>query len=254
MSNGGATSETDFISSEVDAERYRPARSRALARGLVVIAVIVVIAVAVPAVMIHFKKAELVTETERRLEILSRGRAEVIETWLDGMTRPADRVVESELFRLFATEMDLSGGDISDLATGGEGMPEGSEVPAGLGVPLAAQLPFMEQVLSDFAQNADFLAGYLINRNGIAYVTSAGAETIDPERQAIAKTVFDSGRLAFGPVRASPAGLVMDFYAPILPAQSESGAGKAVGVLLLTAPVAEKLGKARVPHPLAEPG
>ncbi len=46
----------------------------------------------------------------------------------------------------------------------------------------------------------------------------------------------------------------MDFYAPILPAQSESGAGKAVGVQLLSAPVAEKLGKARDPHPLAEPG
>lgn len=254
MSNGGAASETDFISSEVDAERYRPARSRALARGLVVIAVIVVIAVAVPAVMIRFEKADLVTETERRLEILSRGRAEVIETWLDGMTRPADRVVESELFRLFATEMDLSGGDISDLATGGEGVPEGSEVPAGLGVPLAAQLPFMEQVLSDFSRNADFLAGYLVNRDGIAYVTSAGAETIDPEQQAIAKTVFDSGRLTFGPVRASPAGLVMDFYAPILPAQSESGTGKAVGVLLLTTPVAEMLGEILAPPPLAEPG
>jgi PAS domain S-box-containing protein len=254
MANGGAASETDFIASEIDPNQYRPARSRALFRGLVVIAVILVIALVVPAVMIQLKKSDMVVELERRLEILSRGRAEVIDTWLNGMTRPADRVVDSELFRLFTTEMDLSGDDISDLATGGEGVPEGAEVPPGLGVPLAAQLPFMEQVLSDFTQNAEFLAGYLVNRGGIAYVTSAGAEIIDPEQQAIAKTVFESSRMAFGPVRASPAGLVMDFYAPVFAAQSESGEGKTVGVLLLTAPVAEMLAEILTPPPLGEPG
>ena len=254
MSSGSEAVKPDFVSAGVDPDRYRPARSRALTRGLVMIAVIVVIAIAVPALMIQFKRSELETDLERRLEILSRGRAEVIETWLDGVTRPADRVVDSELFRLFATEMDLSGGDISDLATGGEGIPEGAEVPPGLGVPLAAQLPFMDQVLSDFAQNAGFLSGYLVNRDGIAYVTSAGAGVITPEQQAIAKTVFDSGKLAFGPARAAPGGLVTDFYAPIFAAQSEPSEGQTVGVLLLSAPVAEMLGEVLTPPPLAEPG
>ena len=148
----------------------------------------------------------------------------------------------------------LSGGSISDLAAGGEGTNEESGIPLGLGVPLTAQLPFMEQVLSDFTHNANFLAGYLVDRNGIAYVTSAGAKTIGPEQQAIAKTVFKSGRLAFGPVRASPAGLVMNVYAPVFEAQSVSDEGKTVGVLLLTAPVAEMLAEFLTPPPLAEPG
>ena len=240
MSDGSETMEPDFISAEVDAEQYRPARSRALVRGAVVIAIIVVIAVAVPAVMIQVEKSGLENDLERRLEILSRGRAEVIDAWLDGMTRPAGRVVDSELFRLFATEMDLSGGDISDLATGG--------------VPLAAQLPFMSQVLGDFVENAGFLDGYLVNRDGIAYVTSPGAGTIGPEQQAIAKSVFDTGGLTYGPLRSAAAGLVLDFYAPVFAAQSGSSQGQTVGVLLLTAPVAERLGQVLTPPPLAEPG
>ena len=157
--NGGADCETGFTAPEIVPDRYSPARSRALVRGLAVIAVILVVSAAVPALMIQQKKGSLVVELERRLEILSRGRAEVIDTWLSGMTRPASRIVDSDLFRLFATEMDLSGGSISDLAAGGEGTNEESGIPLGLGVPLTAQLPFMEQVLSDFTHNANFLAG-----------------------------------------------------------------------------------------------
>ncbi len=254
MSNSSETMKPEFISAEVDTEQYRPARSRALIRGLVVIGIIVVIAVAVPALMIQNQKSDLESDLKRRLEILSRGRAEVIDTWLDGITQPAGRVVESELFRLFATEMDLSGGDISNLATGGTGGAEESEIPVGLGVPLAAQLPFMSQVLSDFTKNAGFLEGYLVNRNGIAYVTSAGAGAIASEQQALAQSVFETGKLTFGPARAGPAGLVLDFYAPVFAAQSEPSEGQTVGVLLLTAPVAEKLGEVLSPSPLSESG
>ncbi len=224
-------------------------------RGLLVIAVIVVVAVAVPALMIQAQKSDLESDLKRRLEILSRGRAEVIDTWLDGVTRPAGRVVDSELFRLFATEMDLSGGDISNLATGGDGRAGGDEepeIPAGLGVPLAAQLPFMSQVLSDFAENAGFLDGYLINRDGIAYVTSAGAGPIAAAQQALAKSVFETGELTFGPARAGPAGLVLDFFAPVFAAQSEPSGGQTVGVLLLTSPVAEKLSELLSPPPLSD--
>ena len=254
MSNTSESLKPEFISAEVDAEQYRPARSRALFRGLVVIAIIMVIAVAVPALMIQGQKSGLESDLKRRLEILSRGRAEVIDTWLDGVTRPAGRVVESELFRLFATEMDLSGGDISGLAAGGSDSTGEPEVPLGLGVPLAAQLPFMSQVLSDFTENAGFLDGYLVNRNGIAYVTSAGAGAIGSEQQALVQSVFETGELTFGPARAGPAGLVLDFYAPVFAAQSEPFAGQTVGVLLLTAPVAEKLGEVLTPPPLSEAG
>ena len=49
--NGGADCETGFTAPEIVSDRYRPARSRALVRGLAVIAVILVVSAAVPALI-----------------------------------------------------------------------------------------------------------------------------------------------------------------------------------------------------------
>jgi len=244
----------DSVLSEVDPDRYRPQRARVRKGGLIVIGLIVAVAAAVPAIAISVKRDSLMDELHRRLEILARGRAEVVEAWLEGVSRPTARVVESELFRLFATEVDLSGGDISDMTTRDGTAPEDADLPEGLGVPLAAQLPFMAQVLGDFVKSADFLAGYVVGRNGIAYVTSAGADTISPAQQATAGAVIEDGQLRFGPVRTGAAGPVMDIYAPILAAQSENGGEHPVAVLLVVAPVGAILSEALASPALAEPG
>lgn len=245
----------DSILSEVDPDRYRPQRAKLRKGGLIVIGLIAAIAVAVPAVVISLKWDDLKAELQQRLEILARGRAEVVAAKLDGIARPTARVVDSDLFRLFATEVDLSGGDISDMTTGdGTAPPKDSGLPEGLGVPLGAQLPFMEQVLSDFTKNSGFLAGYVVGRNGIAYVTSAGADGISPAQQATAAQVIEDGTLRYGPVRAGAAGPVIDIYAPILAAQSETDNGRPVAVLLVVAPIGAILSDALTPPPLAEPG
>jgi len=254
MASSGEAAAPDFLSADIDPKAYRPATSRALTRGAWVITIVAVIAVVVPFLAIQLKRVEVVGEFERRLQILADGRADVIATWLDGMTRPADRVVDSELFRLFATEMYLSGGDISDMATRERTDPPDAGTPSGMGVPLAAQLPFMQQVLTDFTKSAEFLAGYVVGRNGVAYVTSANADPISPQQQAIATEVFETGVLRYGPARAEPTGLVLDVYAPIFRAQSEIGTDRPVGVLLLTGPITAALGQILSPPPLSQPG
>lgn len=254
MASSGEAAAPDLISADFDPKEYRPSASRTLTRGALVITVVVAIAMVVPFIAIQLKRAEVVGEFERRLQILADGRGDVITTWLDGMTRPADRVVESELFRLFATEMDLSGGDISDLATRDQPVPPDATAPPGMGVPLTAQLPFMQQVLTDFAKSADFLAAYVVGRNGVAYVTSAGADPITTAQQEIATEVFEAGVLRYGPARAAATGLVLDVYAPIFRAQSEVGADRPVGVLLLSTPITAALGQMLTPPPLSQPG
>ena len=254
MASSGDAAASDIISADIDPKKYRPNASRALTRGAWVITIVVVIAMVVPFIAVQRQRSEVVAGIERRLQILADGRGDVVATWLDGMTRPADRVVDSELFRLFATELDLSGGDISDLVTRDQAAPPEEPAPSGMGVPLAAQLPFMQQVLSDFIKNADFLAGYVIGRNGIAYVTSAGADTITAAQQAISAEVFEAGVLRYGPARAAATGLVLDVYAPIFRAQTEIGADRPVGVLLLTTPIGATLGQILTPPPLSQPG
>src|SRR3546814_2631644 len=108
---------------------------------------------------------------------LAAGQAGVISTWLQGTRRLADPVVESELLRLFSTEMDLAGGDMSQMVA-----PPGEDSP-GLGVPLVEQVPFIERIVSDFAANADFLAAYVVGDNGDSFVTSDGAASFSDRQR-----------------------------------------------------------------------
>lgn len=266
---------SDFITSAVSAEQFTPRQSRALVRGLLVIGVVIAICIAVPAVLIWLKHSDLEDQLARRLAILAQGRAEVIETWLAGTVRPAGRVVDSELFRLFATEMDLINRADAATPAPADQAAQAAAADAELQTTLSEQLPYMERVLSDFAQGEGFLAGHVTNREGIAYITTAGALQMSAEQQALARSLFDSGAVVFGPARRLPSGLVVDFYLPILAAQSEAAGGQyvveppggsqspagaqasaafTVGVLTLTAPIDEMLLEVLAPPPLAEAG
>ena len=108
MASTGDAAAPDLISADIDPQKYRPNASRTLIRGAWMITVVVAIAILVPYIAVQLQRSEVVAGFERRLQILADGRGDVIATWLDGMTRPADRVVGSELFRLGCAN-DLEG-------------------------------------------------------------------------------------------------------------------------------------------------
>ena len=257
MAEAGPDPEPTAASAGAAAPTPTPKRPRVRrARGIWVLAIIAVIAVVVPGIAIQTKRTELRADLEHRLGILSRGRAEVIGAWLEGQAHPIGRLVESEMVRLFATEMDLARADMADMAAGaGNGKPTaGAGDGAGVNVPLAAQIPFMSQVLSDFTRAEGFLAGYLINRDGVAYVTSAGASELSPAQAAVAARAMSRGALVYGAARLAKAGLVLDLFAPIFPAQGEAARGEPVGVALLSVPLGARLSAFLAPPPLARPG
>ena len=64
----------------------------------------------------HFtakKNDELVENVKHRLELVAQGRADVFGTWLTDLTHRGDRLIKSDLFRLYASEV---GSIRSDLA------------------------------------------------------------------------------------------------------------------------------------------
>jgi len=223
-------------------------RGRLLAWGAAVLAVIAVAAVLVPTLTIGAKKSQLGEQIAERLQITAAGQAGVISTWLQGTRRLADPVVESELLRLFSAEMDLAGGDMSKMVA------PPSEDQAGLGVPLVEQVPFIERIISDFAGNADFLAAYLVGRNGDAFVTSSGATPFSSQQRHLALDSIERGQTAYGAARSISAGLVMDLAAPIYAAQVEPGRGKPVATLVLVVPLTGALSEFLAGDPLATPG
>lgn len=253
MSESQTNADPAYDLEAVSADSFRPATSRPLLAAALTILVVIGLAVAIPSFIISQKRAEVASEIERRLTILAAGRAEVIETWLAGIARTADRAVGSELFRLFATEVDLAGGDLTQLADPEETIST-TGLPQSFDAPLVAQLPYMQQVLSDFAKNADFSGGYLVGRSGIAYVTSAGAPDLSADQQDRALAVLKSAQAGFGPLRETASGLAFDLYAPVFAPQDQTASGNAVGVMLLTLPVTSRLAEVLSPPPLAEPG
>lgn len=223
-------------------------RGRLLAWGGAVLAVIALAAVLVPLLTIGAKKSQLGEQIAERLQITAQGQAGVISTWLQGTRRLADPLVESELLRLFAAEMDIAGGDMAQMVA-----PPSEDSP-GLGVPLVEQVPFIERIVSDFAANADFLAAYLVGRQGDSFVASSGAPAFTAAQRAQALASIERGQTVFGPARSLPAGLVMDVAVPIYPAQVEPDSGKAVASLVLVAPLAAGLSEFLAVDPMTNPG
>jgi len=223
-------------------------RGRLLVWGAAVLAVIALAAAAVPSLTISAKKSQLNEQIAERLQITAAGQAGVISTWLQGTRRLADPVVESELLRLFSSEMDLAGGDMSQMVA-----PPSPDAP-GLGVPLVEQVPFIERIVGDFAANADFLAAYLVGGTGDAFVASNGAAAFSDAQRALALASIERGQTVFGPARSIPAGLVMDLAVPIYPVQVEPGSGRPVATLVLVAPLSAALSEFLAVDPLTSPG
>lgn len=239
-------------------EESEPPRKPRLGRWLLfaalgVLALLGAAAVVVPGLLIADRRADLMAGLDRRLSILADGRAEVLGAWLEGNAQLAARVGESELFRLFATELAMAGGDLSEIAPRN---PEDTADPEASGGvdPLVLQLPYMEQLLNDFARDTSFLAAYLIGPKGDIQISSAGAPALAPALAERARALFAEGAVWYGPARLAAAGLVSDILLPVFPVQVETGEGRPVAVLLLSAPVGARLAELLSPPALSEPG
>ncbi len=233
-------------------EDFKPPRGRILALAAIVIAIVVAAAVLLPLLTVQDKKERLVQDTRERLSILAQGRADVLSTWVAGTAGQADRLADSELFRLFATEVDVLGGDLSQVPPDDPTQEDPDQ--AGLEPSLLEQLPFVERLLTDFAEGAPFNAAYLIGRKGEIYAASAGAPGVAPAQQEVALRVFEDGKIHYGPLRETSGGLLLDIYRPIVSAQLEAGATETVGVVLLPTPVGRILKDSVAPQPLAQLG
>jgi PAS domain-containing protein len=184
--------------------------------------------------------------------LTAEGRAEVLATWLAGRVVHSDRISKSELFRLFATEIDSAGGDISGATTQSDStLEEDGDSEAW---PLVEQIPLIERVLTDFTIDAGFEAGYVVGRDGVPFAATAASPQLSETARALAEQAVQSRRIAYGRLRATGIGLVMDMAVPIISAQADPEHGPPVGALVLNVPLASGLAQALEPPPLSASG
>ncbi len=219
--------ELDTADTRADARN----RTRMLILGGLAIALVVAVVGAVSYYSVRSERAQFSADLRQRLEILVNGRSDLVASWLDATARQTGRVVDSELFRLFATELDLAGGDLSQLvapATPGAGS-------------LAPQIPYLNQALADLVRTTDFVSTAMIGRDGKAALASAAGMTLSAAQSAAAARVFETATPVFRPVREHGGGLVMDYLVPVYPPQPVAAENAVVAVFWFTLPVGRAL-------------
>jgi PAS domain S-box-containing protein len=208
-------------------------------------------AVGCAAVLIAQRMEKDFESTLRQKDILlGVSRADGASAWLTGMASQADRLIGADIFKVFASEVDQLGSDISVLL-----VPTSKGKEDGGGNEMAAQMPLMRNLLSEFVSYSDFFSGRVLNRRGETYIsTTPVTQPLSPEQQALVKKVLETGHPVFCPVRTSPQGLMLDMLFPINAPQYEGKEPRPVSVLMLTKAISSKLGDLLAAGPLSEKG
>lgn len=207
---------------------------RAISIGVGLVAIVLVLSVATLSWMLSQKEGEFLDGLEKRLALMADGRAEVVSTWLSGLVDQGGRVVEADLFRLFAAEVDLRRED-SDLLMAGRLAT--TDISAEID-PLLAQLPMMQTLLEEFTRYSGFLDARLLDRRGRTILaTNAATQPLTGAHRLRVQAVLGGQGVQFTPVRPTASGLVMGIFLPILPPQE----GPPVAVLMLSRAVSDKI-------------
>jgi len=176
---------------------------------------------------------------QKRLGLLAQGRTEVIQTWLSGMSHQGDRLIKSDLFRLYAAEVDAVKGDLAAVF----GAVAMSEVDENVeGSELAAQLPMMQNMLREFSTYSGFLNARILNRDGHAYIATDGhLPPMTGTQIDLARAVVAGEGPQFSPLRKTAQGIEMDIYVAINPPEAGDENGEPVGALMMTCQVTGKI-------------
>jgi len=190
------------------------------------------------------KRAGALENQQKRLGLLAHGRAEVIETWLSGLSHQGDRLIKSDLFRLYAAEVDSVEGDLAGIF-GAVAMSDDEAEEEGAA--LAEQLPMMQNMLREFSTYSGFLNARILNKQGHAYIATDGhLPPMSGTQVGLAQAAVVNKGAQFSPLRKTAQGIEMDIYVAIYPpeavgGQEEMEAGTAVGVLMMTRQVTGKI-------------
>ena len=227
----------------------------------VVLAFVLVISVGIVLLAnkaIRDKEAGVLENQQKRFQLLIQGRSEVIASWLDTLSHQGDRLIRSDLFQLYASEVDAFAGDLSNLfgTLHSDKTVQGDES----SMTLAEQLPMMENMLREFSTYAGFLNARILSRKGEAYIATDGhLPPMNEEQIAQAKAAIKENKAQFSSLRQTAQGLEMDVFVPVYPPDAVGGNDEgprqgAIGALMMTRQVSGKITELLSNSPLAAKG
>lgn len=238
-----------------------PRRGRALVWGLLAIAALAALAAGLALLAIRAETSAVHSELEQRLTLQSQRKVEAVSAWLDRHVAETRRLVESELFRLFAFDVETAVAALPAERPTLPGVAEGGtperppETLGSFGVTLLEQGPYMKRVLVEFLEGAGFLDGYLVSpTEGGAYLVSDGAPPLAEAQLVLVSDALNAREPRFGPARAQGGHLQLDLAVPVYPPQAEVGGSEPIAGFLFTLRADSRLAEILAVDPLAAGG
>ncbi len=190
------------------------------------------------------QKSDILASQEERLKLNVASLADNIRIWKESLTSLAGRVSESgqynflaqdDIARLGAKDMKLLN-DSETFETTNEEIAD-----------LVAPLPMMRSLLQDFASSNGLHEARITNTTGgtLLSATPRPSPILEGQVGAVKKSA-DTGKTSYAPVRKAINGMMLDFAAPILAEQHESGAKPGAAFLVsinVTGQLAAYLGR-----------
>ena len=237
-----AVPDDPFCGLDLEHQSERPRPGPFVASSLIALALIAGLAGVLVKVLVDDRRASLHAAQGARMEAMARGRAEVLATWLSGLAQTGRRLTEADLLRLFANELALH------------------EPAEPLAQPVIEQLPFLQQMIDDFAQQNGLVGAGLVDLEGRSLLLSSAAPPLRYNPLGLLDKQTERG---FSPVRAGHgndailgARLLMDVALPVPIAQHwfAGDEPEIAAILFMIVPVAEQLTSLLHPGPVLGPG
>ena len=190
---------------------------------------------------INMAETSLKQDVERRLQFTAQNKASALSLWFNSMQNQANRLISADLFRLFASEVNGLGNDLSTILNASGDSSSGIDDLS----QLASQLPLMKNLLQEFISYSGFLRARITNTDAQTYLsTDVTPPALSLEQQQGIRKTVESGKLGILPVRKTSNGLVLDLVVPIFaPQYVEGRSEKPVATLLLSLMVSSRLGE-----------
>jgi PAS domain S-box-containing protein len=171
-------------------------------------------------------------------------RTSTADVWVLSMVEQIRRLVGSNIFQLFASEVDKlpDGVPLLFAPQDGEAPSPGEAGSRGDAAQLSSQLPLMRTLLTDFIANAKFSEARIVTTNGDPYIsTQAAMLPLSTAQKQFVAHVVRTGDMLYGPLESRQEGIVFDLFVPIMPPQYEKQNNRPVAVIVVTQPAGQQL-------------
>lgn len=227
----------EFAQKSIGLNKRKFYRPFAFWSGVVVVATVVA-GIMFSNYLLQSKKDEVLDRVSARNAIQADAKSSVLQTWISGLYTLGKHITDADLVRLFATEMQLNGMENSN----------------NMKKSLLAQLPYMQQVMRDFATQNNLAGAYMINSAGEVYLGSDIAPNLTAQQQAGVRWTFKTRSQTVMPVRIANGGYVLDMMKPVFMLDEKELNPPVVGVLMAQIAVTENLVNIMAEGPLALDG